>query len=102
MQNSKSQLSDGFARWRLEQVWPTLVGETIAAQTMPCSYSNGTLYIWVRHSTWLQQMWFFKEVIKEKVNKHLGYGWVKQVRFTLEQRAATALPGQDLDSDNQS
>ena len=89
LQNSKSQLADGFQRWRLEQQWPSIVGATIADQTLPVAFERGTLYIWVKHSAWMQQLWFFQEPIKDKVNDHLGKTWVKQVKFTLSRRAAT-------------
>jgi predicted nucleic acid-binding Zn ribbon protein len=92
LQNSKSQLSDGFLRWRLEQQWVEVVGSTIGDQTCPAAFDRGTLYIWVRHSAWMQQLWFFQEPIREKVNNHLGREWVKQVRFTLSRRAATSEP----------
>jgi len=89
LQNSKSALADGFQRWRLEQQWPAIVGATIADQTLPVAFENGILYIWVRHSAWMQQLWYFREPIKDKVNEYLGRTWVHQVRFTLSRRAAT-------------
>lgn len=97
LQNSKSQLSDGFVRWRLEQEWPEIVGETIAAQTMPCAFDKGLLFIWVKHPTWMQQLHFFQNDLKEKVNAHLGYSWAKQIKFTLNRRAATTEPGSSRD-----
>ncbi len=90
--NGKSQLGDGFVRWRLEQEWLAVVGETIAAQTAPCSLERGILWIWVRHSTWMQQLWFFKDAIKDKVNGHLGKTFVEDVRFTLNRRAIIKQP----------
>jgi predicted nucleic acid-binding Zn ribbon protein len=92
LQNSKSELADGFQRWRLEQNWPAIVGATIAAQTMPAAFERGTLFIWVRHPTWMQQLWYFQEPIKDKVNEHVGRRWVQQVKFTLNRRAATTVP----------
>ncbi len=92
LQNSKSQLSDGFLRWRLEQQWPQIVGPMIAEQTCPAALEKGTLFVWVRHSTWMQQLWYFQEPVKDKVNQHLGKIVVHQVKFTLSKRAATRLP----------
>jgi len=92
LENSKSQLSDGFLRWRLEQQWAAVVGETIAEQTLPVAFERGTLHIWVRHAVWMQQLWYFQDVIKQKVNAHLGKTWCRQVKFTLSRRAATTLP----------
>jgi predicted nucleic acid-binding Zn ribbon protein len=92
LQNSKSELSDGFLRWRLEQQWDDVVGAVIAQQTLPVAFEKGSLFIWVRHPTWMQQLWYFQDVIKEKVNRHLerepGREWCRQVKFTLNRRAA--------------
>jgi len=92
LQNSKSELSDGFLRWRLEQQWADVVGVAIAQQTLPVAFEKGSLFIWVRHPTWMQQLWYFQDVIKEKVNRHLerepGREWCRQVKFTLNRRAA--------------
>lgn len=97
LQNSKSQLGDGFLRWRLEQQWSQVVGSTIAEQTLPAAFERGILHIWVRHSAWMQQLWFFQEAIKDKVNAHLGRPWVREVRFTLSRRAATTEPSSSRD-----
>jgi predicted nucleic acid-binding Zn ribbon protein len=86
--NGKSQIGDGFLRWRLEQSWTEVVGDTIAEQTVPCSLEHGVLFIWVRHSAWMQQLWFFQDMIREKVNAHLKRAIVKEVKFTLSRRAA--------------
>ncbi len=88
LQNGKSELADGFSRWRLEQKWPEIVGATIAAQTLPVAYERGCLYIWVQHSAWMQQLWFFQDVIREKVNAHIGHPWARTIKFTLSRRAA--------------
>lgn len=92
LQNSKSHLSDGFLRWRLEQEWKDIVGPTIAEQTAPCAFERGVLWVWVRHSVWMQQLHFFGESIKEKVNAHVGRDWARDVKFTLNRRAATTEP----------
>ncbi len=89
LQNSKSQLADGFIRWRLETNWKDVVGATIAEQTLPVAYERGRLSIWVRHPTWMQQLWYFQEAIKEKVNGHVGRNWAIEIKFTLNRRAAT-------------
>lgn len=101
LQNSKSQLSDGFIRWRLEQEWSTVVGATISQQTVPCAYERGVLFIWVKHPAWAQELRFFTDSIKEKVNAHLGpiegREWARDVKFTLSRRAAVKEPGSSND-----
>jgi len=86
--NGKSRLGDGFTRWRLEQDWPKIVGETMASQTLPCALEHGVLYVWVKHSTWIQQLWFMRESMIEKVNQHLQRSLVQDIKFTTNQRAA--------------
>lgn len=94
--NSKSHLADGFTRYRLEQQWTQIVGKTIAEQTVPAHYNKGTLHIHVQHPAWMQQLWYFQEPIKEKVNTFLGKAWVNDVKFTLSRRAATTEPGSSV------
>jgi predicted nucleic acid-binding Zn ribbon protein len=91
--NSKSELGDGFVRWRLEQQWSEVVGDTIAENTVPCAFENGILHIWVKHPVWMQQLSFFQDEIRQKVNKHVGRSWAKKVRFTLSRRAASTSEG---------
>lgn len=88
LDNGKSALSDGFTRWKLEQNWQEIVGETIAKNTVPCAYNRGVLWLWVPNSAWMQQLYFFQEMIKEKVNGYLGREFVTGVKFTLNRRAA--------------
>ena len=101
LQNSKSQLSDGFIRWRLEQEWSAVVGPTISQQTVPCAFERGILFIYVTHPAWAQELRFFADSIKEKVNAHLGrpagQPWARDVKFTLSRRAATTEPGSSSD-----
>ncbi len=92
LQNSKSGLAQGFTRFRLEREWPKIVGESIAKNTLPCAMEKGVLYIWVSHSTWIQELHYFKDTIREKVNAHLGHPTVIGVKFTLDKRAAKAQP----------
>ncbi len=92
LQNSKSGLAEGFTRFRLEREWPKIVGASIAKNTLPCAMEKGVLYIWVSHSTWMQELYYFKDSIKEKVNTHLGYPSVREVKFTLDKRAAKTQP----------
>ena len=89
LQNSKSELSDGFTRFRLEQEWTEVVGPTIGSQTLPCAFEKGTLFIYVKHPAWAQELRFFQDSIREKVNTHLNREWAKYIRFTLSRRAAT-------------
>jgi hypothetical protein len=82
--NGKSALSDGFLRWKIWRFWPTIVGQTLAKHCEPVGYERGKLFIWVKSSARMQEIRFFEDQLKTKVNEHVGRDWVKTIRFTLD------------------
>ena len=87
LQNSKSPLSDQFQRWKLWLKWNDVVGESIAKNTQPVDYRRGTLFIWVKSSTWLHHMSFISGPLKDKVNEYMGREWVERISFTLDRKS---------------
>ena len=87
MQDGKSELSAQFQRWKIWYRWPEVVGESISAHCEPVWYMRGTLHIWVRTSSWLQQLIFMSDDIRYKVNRVAGDQWAKKIRFTTDRRA---------------
>lgn len=83
-------LSGPFLRWKLWMKWPEVVGETIAKSCEPVGYSRGCLYLWVRNSSWMQQMVFMREDIREIINRKMGADFVRVLRFTLDRREVPA------------
>lgn len=98
LQNSKSPLSDQFLRWKLWRSWPEVVGEQIAKHSLPVSFLQGELYIWVDHGARLQEMTFCAGAILKKINAFGGRRWVRRVRFTLDRKSVPSLEesGEDL------
>ena len=80
-ENSKSPLSDGFQRWRLESQWPDIVGKTIGKHSRPIQFDKGTLVVEVTNSVWLHEIRFFLDEIKFKVNQHKGRVWVERIHL---------------------
>ncbi len=91
-ENGKSPLSDQFMRWKLWAQWEEFVGPTIAQNVEPVGYQKGVLYLWVRSSSWMQQMVFMRDAIQQKINKKLGRRFVSGIRYTLDRRD---VPNQD-------
>lgn len=85
-EDGKSPLSGPFQRWKLWMKWRDVVGDTIGASCEPVGFSRGTLYVWVRNSTWMQQMTFMREDIRETINRKMGSNFVQMIRFTLDRR----------------
>lgn len=82
--NGKSALSDQFLRWKIWRFWPGIVGATLARYCEPVGYDRGKLFIWVKSSARMQEIRFFEETLREKVNEHVGSNWVRYIRFTLD------------------
>lgn len=59
-EGGRSPLSEQFLRWKLWGRWKEYVGPTIAENSEPVGLVRGVLYIWVKHSVWMQQMVFFE------------------------------------------
>ena len=95
-ENGKSPLSDQFLRWKIWKRWQDLVGPSISAVSEPVGLSRGTLYIWVKNSTWMQQLIFMNDQVRDTINKKLGSYTVKEVRWTLDRRS---LPSSVLEAD---
>ena len=79
-------VSEQFQRWKLWLNWKDIVGPTTAEYTEPVSYHNGVLWLWVKNSTWMQQMTFMSETIKNTVNQKYKKDFVKEIRYTLDRK----------------
>ncbi len=88
---SEGPLQDGFLRWRVWQAWRTLVGDKVGSYSIPVSYKTGTLLIWVKSAGHMQELSFGTDVIRDKVNKFVGFQWVKKVRLTLDRKDVPSL-----------
>jgi Dna[CI] antecedent, DciA len=79
-------VSEQFMRWKLWLNWKDIVGPTTAEYTEPVAYHNGVLWLWVKNSTWMQQMTFMSETIKNTVNQKYKKDFVREIRYTLDRK----------------
>ena len=63
------------------------MGAKIAEQTQPVSYYKGTLYVWVKSPSWMQELTYFAKDMKDKINVWAGEEWIYFIRFTLDRRS---------------
>jgi predicted nucleic acid-binding Zn ribbon protein len=89
-ESGNNPLSEQFMRWKLWARWSEFVGPTIAQNTEPVGFHRGTLYLWVRNSSWMQQLTFMRDHIQQTINKKMGKNFVKNIRFTLDRREVPA------------
>lgn len=52
--------------------WDEVVGESIARRAQPQRLRDGVLFVAVSSSTWMQELQFMKEEIRERLNQRLG------------------------------
>ena len=79
-------VSENFMRWKLWLNWSDVVGKTMSENCEPIAYHDGTLWLWVKNSVWMQQISFMLEPIKNTINEKYKKGYVKEVRLTLDRR----------------
>lgn len=89
-EGGNSPLSEQFLRWKMWARWSDLVGPTVAQNTEPVGLNRGVLYLWVRSSSWMQQLTFMKDHIQHTLNQKMGKQVVKNIRFTLDRREVPA------------
>jgi predicted nucleic acid-binding Zn ribbon protein len=89
-ENGKSALSVQFIRWKLWKKWSEYVGPTMAACSEPVGYHRGVLYVWVRNSSWMQQLVFMREPMKDAINKKLQQNYVREIRLTMDRKSVPA------------
>ena len=64
-------------------IWNETVGLTIARNAQPEKIRNGTLFVKVSGSTWMQQLQYMKEMIADKLNQRMGKQVVKNIFFVV-------------------
>lgn len=90
LNESSGALAADFQRFRLKNEWEKIVGETIASKCSPVKYQNKILYVWVTSSSWMNQLFYVRKEMIKKINKIMGDGWIKDLRFTLDHKSVTS------------
>jgi predicted nucleic acid-binding Zn ribbon protein len=70
----------------LQRVWPTAVGEAVAAQAHPSSERAGVVTVTCSSSVWAQELTLMGPDLMGRLNAALGSEFVRELRF----RAAPA------------
>lgn len=60
--------------------WERVVGQNVARNCHPRRLRNGILFLSASNPAWAQQIGFFREEIKQKVNSYLAKNVVKDIR----------------------
>jgi predicted nucleic acid-binding Zn ribbon protein len=76
-------LAGGLRIGRLARMWPSVVGERLAAETAPSRLEGGTLTVAVSTGPWGAQARFLAEEIRRKANEALGSKEVEKVTIVV-------------------
>lgn len=78
-----------YAVWTF---WNEEVGEAIARRAQPAEVRNGVLFVTVATHSWIQELRFMKEQIRERLNARLGAPLVRDICFESGSIAASPPP----------
>lgn len=76
----KSDLWFGLKLWK---EWSEFITSDILKKTKPISYKSGRLLIWVENSVEVQELYFYTEELKQKINFYFKKVWIKDIDFTV-------------------
>ncbi len=69
--------------YRIFKAWETIVGEKIASRAQPFRLIGEKLYVHVVSSTWMQELNFLREEIKDKLNSHIHGLKIEEIAFKI-------------------
>jgi len=68
---------------KLWDIWEETVGQTIAQNARVSAFKEKLLIVEVSDSTWLYQLQFLKEEMKQKINQALGKDAIEEIKFKV-------------------
>jgi Dna[CI] antecedent, DciA len=71
----KSQLDET----KVQQLWPQLMGKTIATYTGNITVKRGVLHLQILSAPLRQELSFAKEKIRDLINAEMGTNYIKEV-----------------------
>ena len=83
----------------LAAMWPSLVGEKLAAHTRPLHFAGGTLDVCADGADWHNEIEGMAEGFRSKINRAWGGSLVRELRFKRAPRTGPRIP-HELDNDH--
>ena len=72
---------DRLRAYRVWRFWAEEVGDAIAAHAQPVALRAGVLTVAVDAPTWLQELQFLKDTLRERLNARLGQKLIDDLYF---------------------
>jgi len=80
---AESGLEDQIQTANMLQLWAKTVGPAAASHTRALTIKEGTLYVEVDNSAWLQQLTYLKKCYIEKLNEQAGSRSIRNIHFKM-------------------
>ncbi len=74
-----NRLANGYQQYTVERVWREVFGSVISNYTSKVSYRKGVLTVYLTSSALKQELSNTKEIVIEKMNKHLQHKKVTEL-----------------------
>lgn len=78
---ASSPLRRGLEEQQILESWPEIVGVEIAKHSQALGLRDGVLWVRAESSVWAQELSLLRPRIREELEKKLGEGSVKDLRF---------------------
>ena len=78
----KLGLDQRFKEQQVLNLWPTVVGEELAARTKATKVDRGVLYVHVDHGAWMQELHFIEKDLLRKLRAQSPGVVLKKIRFS--------------------
>lgn len=79
----RKEFKVGAPLGKLMSGWERIVGERLAAETIPTGLEHGTLSVAASTGAWATQVKFLAEEVRRRANEELGSEVVRRVRVTV-------------------
>jgi hypothetical protein len=83
---------------QLSVLWPKIIGPSVAKIAHPAQCRNGTLFIDVADSVWIQELKFQEGALVEQLNDALGEPLVRRLFFQLARTPPAPEPSSPCES----
>ncbi len=68
---------------RIRPIWDRAVGATIASHARPAAFKQRLLIVHVSNSVWLQELYFQKAALIERINREAGSAVLDDIQFRV-------------------
>jgi predicted nucleic acid-binding Zn ribbon protein len=79
---SKLGLEQRFKEHKVLALWPSIVGDELAARTKATRLDRGILYVRVDHGAWMQELHFMEKELLRRLRAKAPGVTLKKIKFS--------------------